>query len=66
MLLFLTLQSTREMLILILLLFAVGGVDAQPGLGVIDAIFPRYGSLAGGTELTILGAGFQRANISGT
>jgi hypothetical protein len=43
----------------------VAATHAIPGDSIIDTIFPRYGSLAGGTELTILGANFQRENISG-
>jgi hypothetical protein len=38
---------------------------AIPGDSVIFSVFPRRGSLYGGTELTILGANFQRENISG-
>jgi hypothetical protein len=38
---------------------------AVPGDSVIFSVFPRVGSLNGGTELTVLGANFQRENISG-
>lgn len=38
---------------------------AIPGDSVIDLVFPRYGSMAGNTEVRILGANFQRGNISG-
>ena len=38
---------------------------AKPGDSVIFSIFPSQGSLKGGTLLTVLGANFQRRNISG-
>ena len=38
---------------------------ANPGGAVIYSLFPIYGSLGGNTEITILGAGFQRTNLSG-
>ena len=40
-------------------------VQANPGGAVIYSLFPIYGSLGGNTEITILGAGFQRTNLSG-
>jgi hypothetical protein len=40
-------------------------VGALPGQAVIYSISPTAGSLNGGTRLTILGAGFQRDNITG-
>eukprot|EP00048_Salpingoeca_helianthica_P015090 m.224971 g.224971 ORF g.224971 m.224971 type:complete len:4030 (+) comp16594_c0_seq1:296-12385(+) len=38
---------------------------ALPGDAYIHSFFPKVGSLEGGTELTILGAGFERSNVSG-
>ena len=38
---------------------------AIPGQAVIYSISPTAGSVNGGTRLTILGAGFQRDNVTG-
>ena len=49
----------------LVLLHLALGVSSLPGEAAIFQVFPRSGSLGGNTEITILGAGFERGGLEG-